>query len=107
MAKVHKILDRTDAKDRLTDKDALDVFRLLRGTDAADMAARARGILSDERARETAAVAFEQMPELFGRADGEGVAMAIRGSSGLISSAEVSGSLIALTSELGIAMRST
>ena len=107
VAKVHKILDRTDAGDRLKDKDALDVFRLLRGTDAADVAARAGRILSDERARETASIAFDHMPDLFGRPDGQGVTMAIRGSSGLISSSELSGSLVALTRELGSAMRST
>ncbi len=49
----------------------------------------------------------DQMPRLFGRTDGEGVAMAIRGSSGLMSSTEVSESLVALTSELGTTMRST
>ncbi len=107
VAKVHKILDRTDTNDRLIDKDALDVFRLLRGTTAADIAARASGIMNDERARATAAIAFDQMHELFGRPDSEGVTMAIRGSSGLISSTEVSESLVALTSELGYAMSST
>lgn len=40
-------------------------------------------------------------------ADGEGVTMAIRGSSGLMSSTQVSGSLIALTSDLDRAMRSS
>ena len=107
VAKVHKIIDRTGANDRLKDKDALDVFRLLRGTAARDIAARASIIFSDDRARATAEIAFDQMPRLFGRGDGEGVAMAIRGSSGLMSSTEVSESLVALTNELSTAMRST
>ena len=107
VAKVHKILDRANASERLMDKDALDVFRLLRGTAAADMAERAGRILSDERGHDVATTAFDRLPELFGRPDGAGITMAVRGSSGLMASTEVTASLIALTNELGTAMRST
>ena len=48
IAKAHKIDDRLGS-DRLTDKDAFDVLRLLRGTATADLAERFRRLSLDER----------------------------------------------------------
>ena len=42
MAKVHKITERTHDADRRTDKDALDVYRLLRAVPTGDLARRFR-----------------------------------------------------------------
>ena len=47
VAKVHKIAERVDADDRVRDKDALDVLRLLRAVDTQDLAIRLRGLRSD------------------------------------------------------------
>lgn len=49
-AKVYKIEDRSGS-DRLQDKDALDVFRLIRGTSTEDMSDRFRALLADTRRR--------------------------------------------------------
>ena len=95
-----KILDRADSSDRLKDKDALDVFRLLRGVSVDDIITRARRILADERSRATAVHAFDALPHLFGRADAEGILMTIRATSGLMSEAEVSASLTTLANDI-------
>ena len=50
---MHKIGER-HGTDRQTDKDALDVLRLLRGTETEDLAVRYRRILADKRSREAA-----------------------------------------------------
>jgi hypothetical protein len=105
VAKIHKILDRSTANDRLNDKDALDVFRLLRGTAVEDTVSRAATILSDRRSRATARNAFDALPTLFGNHDAEGVAMTIRATRGLMDASEVSQSLVALTGELHQALR--
>lgn len=49
VSKLHKLSERIDDPDRLKDKDALDVLRLLRGTDPADMAAAVGRLLADVR----------------------------------------------------------
>ncbi len=105
VAKIHTILDRSTANDRLRDKDALDVFRLLRGTAAEDIVSRAATILSDRRSRATARSAFDALPTLFGNHDAEGIAMTIRATRGLMDASEVSQSLVVLTGELNQALR--
>ena len=43
VAKVHKIAERSSASDRMSDKDALDMLRLLQATDTDYLAKRPRG----------------------------------------------------------------
>ncbi len=105
VAKIHTILDRSTANDRLRDKDALDIFRLLRGTAAEDIVSRAAKILSDRRSRATARSAFDALPTLFGNHDAEGIAMTIRATRGLMDASEVSQSLVVLAGELNQALR--
>ncbi len=100
VAKVHKIEDRLSTPSRLIDKDALDVFRLLRGTATGEMADRMRLVLSDYRSRPVAEQALEVMPRLFGGLEGDGVKMAIRATDPLMSAAEVGASMMALTADL-------
>lgn len=51
VAKVHKIQDRAGTA-RATDKDALDILRILRGTSTTDLAARMNGrVQSDDEFR--------------------------------------------------------
>jgi hypothetical protein len=100
VAKIHKILDRETQGDRLKDKDALDVFRLLRGTSTEEMAGRIAQASADDRSRTVTSQALDAMPILFGRAEGEGVRMAIRATEGLMLEAEVVESLVALTVDL-------
>jgi len=100
VAKIHKILDRETQRDRLNDKDALDVFRLLRGASTEEMARRVAQASEDERSRTVTKQALEALPDLFGRTEGEGVQMAIRATEGLMLEAEVVESLKALTEDL-------
>src|SRR3990170_972500 len=53
VAKVHKISER-HGTDRQSDKDALDVLRLLRGTETDDLARRYQRLLADPRSAEAA-----------------------------------------------------
>jgi len=100
VAKVHKIVDREEYPGRLRDKDALDVFRLLRGTSTEEMTRRLFLVLSDSRSADSARVAIAAFPALFAQAGGSGVRMALRATAGLMADAEVTASLIALAKDL-------
>jgi hypothetical protein len=86
VAKVHKIDDRKDS-DRQSDKDALDVLRLLRGTATDDLAARYVRLLGDERSEDAARRGRELLKAQFARRQNIGVQMAIR-SAGVLGDAE-------------------
>lgn len=51
IAKIHKIAERVDAHDRVGDKDALDLLRLLRAVDTGVLADRFRSLLADDLSR--------------------------------------------------------
>lgn len=78
VAKTHKIAERRDDSDRVRDKDALDVYRLLRSGSTDDIAARLRHCLEDAMARDTAAGALVLADQLFGDKSGPGSLMAAR-----------------------------
>jgi uncharacterized protein YigA (DUF484 family) len=50
VAKLHKIAERADDNDRIRDKDALDVLRLLRAVDTDELASRVRVLRETELA---------------------------------------------------------
>lgn len=100
VAKVHKIVDRAEHPGRLKDKDALDVFRLLRGTPTADMARRLSVVLADSRSAGSTRLAIAAFPALFAQASGSGVQMALRATAGLMADAEVTASLVSLAKDL-------
>ena len=100
VGKIHKILDREEHVGRLKDKDALDLFRLLRGTDTRDLVDRLLTAVADPRSRSAALEAIRALPELFGTVGGMGVAMAVRATEGLMPSDEVVESAVALTRDL-------
>lgn len=77
VAKVHKIEDRKDS-DRLGDKDALDVLRLLRGTTTDDLIKRWVQLLQDPRSQQAAQYGLELLKIQFARRQSVGVQMAIR-----------------------------
>jgi hypothetical protein len=97
VAKVYKIQDRQGTL-RLGDKDALDVFRLLRGTSTEELAARFRRVLSIHQA--TAAPAARWLAEQFGNPRGAGIAMTLRAVGPLADPAEIIASCIALVHDL-------
>ena len=86
VAKVHKIDDRKDS-DRQSDKDALDVLRLLRGTETDELVARWAKLFGDKRSEEAARRGRGLLESQFARRQNVGVQMAIR-SAGALGDAE-------------------
>ena len=88
VAKVHKIDDRTDSV-RQSDKDALDVLRLLRGTETDELAARHSNLLTDPRSATAARRGRDLLEAQFARSQRVGVQMAIRSAGPLGDAAEI------------------
>jgi len=99
VAKAHKINER-QGTDRKSDKDALDVLRLLRGTETDDLAARYRKLLADSRAAEAARTARTLFDTQFGTRNGVGIEMAIRSAGPLADADQIAASCLALTGDL-------
>lgn len=87
VAKLHKLEERKGTA-RANDKDALDVFRLLRGVPTDDFAARMRHVLEDARSAEAGRRGLALLPALFSRG-GEGAEMAARAVADVMDAAEV------------------
>lgn len=77
VAKMHKIQDRSGTP-RSTDKDALDVLRLLRGTTTSELGSRVKRLLSDDNARPVAEQALDLLKRQFANRAGAGIAMVVR-----------------------------
>ena len=99
VAKMHKIQDRAGTT-RSTDKDALDVLRLLRGTTTGDLAGRMRRLLADDVARPVAEEALDLLRSQFADRAGEGIQMAVRAIGVLGDPAETATSCNVLTRDL-------
>ena len=100
VAKLHKIGERVGGQERVRDKDALDVLRLLRAVETEDMADRLRTLARSPLSADVTAEALELLPALFGEPDSEGVLMAVRAAGQAEDPATISGSLMALVHEL-------
>lgn len=87
VAKVHKIEDRRGSA-RASDKDALDVFRILRGVPTEDLAERLGRLLVDARSEEAGRHGIALLGDLFGPG-GEGADMAARALSTVMDPTEV------------------
>jgi len=83
VAKLHKIYERKDAPDRLQDKDALDVLRLLRFADATHTASTLMRLGAHSVAGEVTRQARVHLLELFGNRVSTGARMVVRASIGL------------------------
>lgn len=105
VAKLHKLSDRASDVRRRSDKDALDILRLLRGVPTLELADRVRGLLEDERSAEVGAEALGYLEELFGAADAEGSQMAARSVELLEDPAEIAASCAALAGDLLAVLR--
>ncbi|WP_410605401.1 hypothetical protein [Amycolatopsis sp. lyj-90] len=81
VAKTHKIRDRLNDSaarpDRLTNKDAGDVYRLMMGTRARDVGDTFQTLLADSRVGDVTATGLVYLREQFGGADTAGVRLAI------------------------------
>lgn len=100
VAKTHKIAERSTDPDRLRDKDALDILRLLQTTTAADLVERLHRLSADPASQSVTADAIAQLDELFGDGGSVGVNMAVRAAGPSSDPATIGGSLIALVEEL-------
>jgi hypothetical protein len=80
VAKAHKLHDRvlSGRQDRLDDKDAADVVRLMQATKPDEIAATLDILIKDEIAGPSTREAFEYIEELFGRRGRPGIEMASR-----------------------------
>jgi hypothetical protein len=99
VAKVHKIGDRRGTN-RQNDKDALDVLRLLRGTQTDDLAMRYKKLLADERAGSAARLGRSLLETQFAERAGIGIEMAIRSAGVLANADEIAASCVALAEDL-------
>lgn len=104
VAKVHKIDDRKGS-DRQSDKDALDVLRLLRGTETEDLAARYAKLLGDRRSEDAARRGRELLEEQFAKREDIGVQMAIRSAGALGDADELSALFEALVGDFLAALK--
>ena len=105
VAKVHKIAERTGTGDRVSDKDALDVLRLLQATDTATLAGDLESLAAHNVSAEVTAEAVSQLALLFGSQDAEGIVMAIRAARPNAEADMISASFTALVSDLLAAYR--
>jgi hypothetical protein len=105
VAKLHKIADRSADGRRRSDKDALDILRLLRGVTTLALAASVRELLMDERSAKVTAEALEHLGRLFGAATAEGSQMAARSAELLENPAEIAASCTALAGDLLTALQ--
>lgn len=104
VAKVHKI-DERQGTNRQSDKDALDVLRLLRGTETADLAVRYERLLSDPRSADAARTGQAFLEAQFSARTGIGIEMAIRSAGPLSDPDEIAASCSALTRDLLTALQ--
>ncbi len=100
VSKLHKPSERLGDRDRLKDKDALDVLRLLRGVALASLAQGTQELLIDPRWQAVAREAVEQLRQLFGRPDAPGSRCAARAAEGLEPAETIGASCAALSHDL-------
>jgi hypothetical protein len=108
VAKMHKIHDRAASgrADRLVDKDASDVFRIMQTTSAREAGVTMSQLSRHELAGPPTLVALTYMEELFGRRGGIGVAMAQRALRLAVPEAQVMTLCLAFTERLLASARS-
>jgi hypothetical protein len=105
IAKAHKIGERQKQPARLVNKDAHDLYRLLRATETEDVAARYRATLDDPRSRDVANQAVDYLVELFATPGSLGSQMAGQAEGSVGDPQLVAASVSALVEELVAAMR--
>jgi hypothetical protein len=107
VAKVHKISERLASR-RSRDKDALDIYRLLRAFDPDELGTRFARLYAAAVSAEPTKVAVAEFKALFGSPRAAGTDMVVRATSGLEPEDEVRRSTSALAEDLmGVVGRST
>ncbi|HEX5984695.1 MAG TPA: hypothetical protein VFY69_10850 [Solirubrobacterales bacterium] len=102
VAKTHKIADRIDADraERLEDKDASDVVRLMQAAAPAVVGSSLHGLLADTAAGASTALAVDRFRSLFGNRAGLGIEMAARALRGAMPEERVRAICLAYTEAL-------
>ena len=100
VAKIHKIAERIGAADRVSDKDALDVLRLLQAIETATLAAGLAQLANDELSTAVTDEAVSQLAPLFGNPQAPGIGMAVRAGRPNAEADVISASFTALVSDL-------
>ena len=100
VAKVHKIVERAGIPNRLRDKDAFDVFRLLQATDSLTLAEGFARLVDHEVSRTVATEAVSQLARLFATPDAVGIRMTVRAAGPDAEPDVIAASLRALVSDL-------
>lgn len=100
VAKLHKIAERQGSPSRLVDKDALDVYRLLRTVPTEILVTGIRRLLDDPRSGEVTREALNYLEALFGTAETAGSQMAARALEPLEDAAITAAACAALTDDL-------
>lgn len=79
IAKLHKINDRLRAgkRDRIADKDAADIYRIMQAVPVDVFLTRLRPLLEEQRSAGPTSTAIDLLGELFGAPRGQGVRMAV------------------------------
>lgn len=102
VAKVHKIADRTNdsSNERVKDKDAFDIYRLLRSVDAAKLAMEVHRLLKSEISHEVTVEAVSLFRELFGDNAATGTQLVVRHVMGLEDTAFIAASSVSLSQDV-------
>ncbi len=104
VAKLHKLGERVGTPDRLNDKDAHDIYRLLVATETRDLAESLQRLRREEIAQETTAQALMYLEQLFASASALGATMAGRAEEGIGKPDTVSAAVSFLAQDLLSAM---
>jgi hypothetical protein len=104
VAKLHKLGERQGAPDRLVDKDAYDVYRLLVAIATDELAAALVPLLADELAGDVTLAALDFLTRLFRNADSTGSVMAGRSEELVGNPAVVAAACAALAGDLLVAL---
>lgn len=99
VAKLHKLAERGEGE-RISDKDALDVLRLLRKVATEQLAERLTALCTDSMASEVTETAIDYLRTLFGNHRARGSQMAARAAAPLEDPETIAASCAALTQDL-------
>ena len=106
VSKVLKVAERTKVTQRRQDdKDAFDIFRLLRAVQTSQLTAGLKHLLSDGLSSDITVEAIEAFKNLFGDAASAGVKMVVSHIRGIESEDIISASCVALSQDLIILLK--
>lgn len=100
IAKLHKISERLDQPNRIDNKDAHDVYRILVAVETAELAETTRRLLTEPVSAEITEEAIELLRQLFGRSTATGSRMAAAAEEGLGDPEQVALSVSILAQDL-------